>query len=475
MTDATTLVTRIPLGKRLAFIGSESQISGDSRLILSLENTEMIVPRLFESSETKLKVSLLQVDGFVIQYRYILQMTWSVDGDILLQFCLRESIQNVRQHAHRDNTEDSVTKSDFKEANFDAGQLDTDLHRLQTQRAFFCRLRNQHSPAVRLPTQILANIFLHFCEADNSNDPMVSPLVLGKVCHAWRLTAWNLPEIWSTVNCCLSKRRYLSQVILLEEWLGRSSQELLSLSIKFRDEEEWCSSQVDIRIFEVLLMHCNRWKHLCLIVPLNWHEKLGDVEGKVPNLVELSLRPLNFDFVIEPLTGFSNAPKLHKLHASNYYLQNLNFPWARLTSGVFGGSSMDEALEVIRRCPNLTMCHFDNLMGMEATYSDSLVTNHKIQSLKISMNSSARCGIFLISLTLPRLQSLTLSIPEGHPPPLFAIEGLLDRSRCRLKVLHIKGPFIDERDLVKFLIYNDQVLEFVSEPSARLAEQFARD
>lgn len=343
-------------------------------------------------------------------------------------------------------------------------QMEHDIERLRRQRALACRVRNQHTPIARLPVEIMSEIFMwgfvnSYVEEQNT-EPTTFPLLLGRVSHDWRRIAWGLSGLWSFFHCRISKRRCSSQAELLKEWLSRSQPRLLSIGVTMEDEDAWTNlANTSTEIIDVLIPHCSRWRRLTLILPEHWYDRLSQVQGKVHNLKSLSIRPPGYIFVLKPLDAFSDAPNLRSLHCSHYYLHDLHFPWAQLTTAVLGTASTDEALELIRRCPNLSTCRFEDLNVIESNFPVDVVMHSQIRFLEVSLDPSAMFNDFFAFLVLSSLCSLSLTLPETHGTPIPAIEAFIERSACPLKVVHIKGPFIGEQDIITFLTYNHSVTD----------------
>ncbi|KAF8907036.1 hypothetical protein CPB84DRAFT_1704432 [Gymnopilus junonius] len=356
------------------------------------------------------------------------------------------------------------TDCDLTEMDLEIQRMDHHIEKLQIQRALACRERNRHAPIARLPIEIISEVFLwgffNTYVGGYDTKPTTFPLLLGKVCHRWRHIAWGLTALWSYLHCCISKRRCSSQADLLKDWLARSQLRLLSIRITMEDEDAWTSAtNTSTEIMDVLARHCSRWHRLSLVLPEHWYEKLSQVRGQVHNLISLSIRPPGRIFVLKTLDVFSDAPNLRTLHSSHYYLHDLHCPWTQLTTAALGTASVDEALELIRRCPNLTTCQFEDLNAMEGNFTADVVTNSQIQFLEISLDPSVMFNEIFAYLLLPNLCNLGLTLPETHGTPIPAIEAFIERSASPLKVVHINGPFINEQDIVTFLIYNQSVTD----------------
>ena len=359
---------------------------------------------------------------------------------------------------------------DLSEMEDQIEQLGRAIERLQEQRALACRERNRHIPMARLPVEIMMEIFMwgfvSSYKEEKATEPTTFPLRLGKVCYDWRHIAWRMPGLWSFFHLRISRRRSTCQADLLSEWLDRSQPRLLSLNLSVEDEDSWTKSpDVPTGIIDTLIAHSVRWRRLSLVLPECWYGRIAEVRGKIQNLKSLAIRPPGCVFINKPVDAFADAPSLKSLHVSHTYLSDLRFPWLQLTSVALGTASTDEALELIRRCPNLATCHFQDLNELEANFPADIVMHSRLEFLEVSLHPSAILEDFLIYLVLSDLRRLTLTLPEGHPPPIPVIEAFLERSPCPLKELTIIGPYISEHDIITFLTYNNSVTDLTAKPT----------
>ena len=101
------------------------------------------------------------------------------------------------------------------------------------------RINDTTSPFLRLlPPEIISIIFelctpswsLHPTDpADYDREAL--PLKLGSVCSGWRKIAWTTPTLWASASLFPTRCKINSQVSLLDEWLGRSGDLPLYISL----------------------------------------------------------------------------------------------------------------------------------------------------------------------------------------------------------------------------------------------------
>ena len=143
------------------------------------------------------------------------------NGDI--QFKLCDQGDHVIQIRRRRNRK-QLQSSPYPKWTFD-NELDKHTHALLdrlalVQSSLSCRSRPQPqlSPISRLPSELLASIFLHAIEAPPLNNVLPSQFIIASVCKAWRTVAFSTPEYWG--------RLYVSPLMpvsVYETLLARSS------------------------------------------------------------------------------------------------------------------------------------------------------------------------------------------------------------------------------------------------------------
>ncbi|PPQ65040.1 hypothetical protein CVT26_015736 [Gymnopilus dilepis] len=352
----------------------------------------------------------------------------------------------------------------------DIQHIDYLMEKLCHRRAMATWKRNQCIPVAKLPVEIIAEIFMFgsaitFAEGQTTEDATIWPLTLGRICYDWRSIAWNLAPLWTHFTCRVSNKKCAVQAELLKEWLDRSDDRLLYIRLTMEDEDAWASEQVtSIDIIDALVLHCRKWRRINLILPACWYASIRGVRGKLDNLVKVYVRPPSNSSVDLALDAFLDAPHLDRIIVSYYYLHDLYFPWAQLTKVVMVMASMDEALELIRRCPNLVTCRFDNLIPFEQQFPIDLVFNTNLQAFDASVEASAYIEHLLMYLVLPSLSGLALTLRITHSNPLPGIESLIERSSAPLKRVAIQGTYVPEDDAIEFLKHNDCVSHITTMP-----------
>ena len=88
-----------------------------------------------------------------------------------------------------------------------------------------------------------------------------STLILGAVCRKWRAIAWSSPQLWSSIFLSLSYKSFSSNLRIAQEWLSRSGQLPLSISVSMRNCHSVSMDDV-LPMTYLLNKYAGRWHHL---------------------------------------------------------------------------------------------------------------------------------------------------------------------------------------------------------------------
>ncbi|KII91990.1 hypothetical protein PLICRDRAFT_102633, partial [Plicaturopsis crispa FD-325 SS-3] len=89
--------------------------------------------------------------------------------------------------------------------------------------------RDLLSPIRRLPPEMLSKIFIHCLTDDPRPRADRAPLLLGRVCHAWRLISHSTPQLWSSIAVKILE--YQARPVHFRDWVGRSGALPLTMTI----------------------------------------------------------------------------------------------------------------------------------------------------------------------------------------------------------------------------------------------------
>ncbi|KAJ6511913.1 hypothetical protein C8R47DRAFT_1092708 [Mycena vitilis] len=240
----------------------------------------------------------------------------------------------------------------------------------------------------RLPFDILAEMFSHFCEKS------ADVRLLGRVCKSWKAATLALPALWSMIDFGLSPPMILSH-------LENSKSHPLTVYI---------GSSCHSASIKLLVQHSERWESATLSMGSSEAVALLEpIRGRLPLLRRLKYRdPVSR---ARPPCLVQIAPRL--LHVSVATAGTVILPWVQLYSLCLQKSVC--GLEFAKNLVELTVHHPPHNL------SKPMVLPH-LRKLRIGQ------GRLLHNLTCPVLEDLYL----GSNGPLLAVPFLV-RSECPLR------------------------------------------
>ncbi|KAJ7823957.1 hypothetical protein B0H14DRAFT_3729492 [Mycena olivaceomarginata] len=246
-------------------------------------------------------------------------------------------------------------------------RIDERIRELSAQRDKIQAYIDSHMALIshprRLPVEILREIFIA-CLPANRNAVMSAreaPLLLGRICSAWRTIALSTPRLWASLHApldyILEKEPRKLAVI---EWLQRSGAVPISLSELF---EFICVVGGTIVVQVARRRVCDSMVSSDLIDFLN-HDQLAEISTP-------ALESLEFSGRVSSLWNFDIAkvPSLRAiaLHSNDWYehidefILEMPLGWSRLTHftlvcyrhGQHSGISLRNVIVLLGRCPQL--------------------------------------------------------------------------------------------------------------------------
>ncbi|KAJ6485409.1 hypothetical protein C8R47DRAFT_538296 [Mycena vitilis] len=366
--------------------------------------------------------------------------------------------------------------------------IDADRHRLissygrmaalnELMRPYFALA----SPFRRMPPEILQEIFeaciptRHFPIMDAS----CAPLLLGRVCRAWRAISLSTPVLWSAVHLVLKRNPTEEAAEKLRVWLQRSGDSPLSISIVsvYGSDEPDSGSIVDIirthsRRLRALVMSSGSAAHLILSNPPDFAVlEVLHILGHSPSTDSQDLQWL------------SKIPNLHDLALRYGWTDEVSIPpcsWARFTnlsldSGTdFFKLDVSQLMELVSQCVNLNSCHlsfpsFDNNPPVPTSALKHVTLAH-LASLsmtgRLEFNGGFNMAKILDALSLPALGELKVVEQDSGPVEdsssvsglVLAIDNLVVRSSCALRQLSIHSDFGETQALIRCLLLHGRTL-----------------
>ncbi|RDB21636.1 hypothetical protein Hypma_011282 [Hypsizygus marmoreus] len=331
------------------------------------------------------------------------------------------------------------------------------------------RLRIAIAPHQRLPTEVLAEVFVN-CIGDRSVEIPVPasqhiPWHLGHICARWRNVALSEPRLWNTIFFTYHPRKHTSIPPALQEALNRSGQGPLTFIIVCISHTHTISAP-DI-IPNLISRYAYRCTEIRLVLPeLQMKAFLED-----PSISLDSLETANLAFSIgcrhnithtffQEAPVFASASRLRKLilhgawsqNNSPFTLEDVNGPWRQLTHiGLYTGSvipSTAHALFIM--CPNLQDCCLEsNIHGDGEMITTSLSDIILPHLRRMHLGSPNPSFIFEIirPLILPALTSFTQHFEidiSTRKQPFASLISLIRRSHCRLTKVEITQKVMPE-------------------------------
>ncbi|KAJ7782631.1 hypothetical protein B0H16DRAFT_1356984 [Mycena metata] len=294
----------------------------------------------------------------------------------------------------------------------------------------------------QVPVEVLEVIF-RLCLPQTDYivpDSKEAPLVLCRVCSAWRKVALVTPRLWCSLSLHLGRRPGAWKTFL-ESWLGRSGQLPLSLSIE-SDPTVQVYQYFNDHIVKLLLKHAKRWHRLRLDVPSSSLTKL--LNASFPLLEHLEIDARN------PFPGLffsaSDAPRLQRfsLISGMSNPSSLHVPWDRLTH--FDAPNYpfqrQECFSMLAKYQNLTRCtiHISSVTPTTATQQNLPPLLKRLCCLVLIgaiYEDSVTLFIEQMKLKLPSLESLELVNLRPGPffrpdSPIFELGRQSNLKRLRL-------------------------------------------
>ncbi|KAF7367725.1 hypothetical protein MSAN_00836300 [Mycena sanguinolenta] len=260
----------------------------------------------------------------------------------------------------------------------------------------------------RIPVEILREIFLaclpteHPAVVDNNE----APLLLGRICRRWRAVAHSTPLLWASIHIPpLQCDRIPKLRPVIEQWLERSAALPLEINV-FEDSPH--ESTHESHSISMLHAVSQRLQHLVLQAP--------DLRVLLP-ILRLGSKSLPLLEGIHLYSGgrmpftedgdemnLLRVPTLTDVALIGVVVTplSLHLQWAQLTnlelrSSQEGALNGADALEMLRRCPNLMRCYFElNDRDSSISSNTSLITLPYLHTLILF-------GSFQLSRRIPHL------------------------------------------------------------------------
>ncbi|PPQ74165.1 hypothetical protein CVT26_006769 [Gymnopilus dilepis] len=318
-------------------------------------------------------------------------------------------------------------------------------------------LNNESRIMTMLSNELLSEIFMLVCadQLDYHTKPM--QFVLGRVCRPWRRIAWSIPRLWSTITICFDEKRSRNQVILFQDWIKRSRECALSLTLNSR---YYAPHEPEIDFFKALLKTSYRWRKLSSWAFRNFALALEQCPSAFPLLTDLTLESGILPWQSD-LSGWnfgSITPQLRSLRISSFKpLVSLGVNWGDLIElHTKFDLNYRPSMEVLGLLQSLQILECF-IIESEPWTNPGTFPSHCFPSLtRLSITGKTHLAIFLLNLfTAPRLERLNFSCRTAHSETLWtnSIVEFVRRSACRLTILDVEQKSsADEISILDMLV-----------------------
>ncbi|KAJ6519231.1 hypothetical protein C8R45DRAFT_1204439 [Mycena sanguinolenta] len=353
------------------------------------------------------------------------------------------------------------------------------IDRLLCEVAVLRRLSEQHrsliSPIRRVPSEIMAEIFLHLTTIETSpasdtsscanffgkNDevrPVLhrAPLIFGEVSRQWRNIALSTPVLWNSIFIACTSEKLRNYISLCDMWLKRSGS--LPLSIRIHLAPSQAVSQhlsKDCQdLLRTILPHAQRWRLLDFVnVPdYSYHILHGCLPKSLPVLETLSVGhtlPANASCLF--WAELRNAPKLRFLRHHDFGdTEELTFPWSQLTHIDLGNCSEYDCMRILGAAPSAVDCRFS--VERPSSLQHPPITHSTLQTLRISQSHAD----LHLCLTCPRLSTLAVS-SECSRFSFHDLPSFIARSGANIESFTLEGSTLNATQFMACLAYMPKI------------------
>jgi hypothetical protein len=362
---------------------------------------------------------------------------------------------------------DHIKNSILPEPTAKLADLEVEINRVQEiysslmgkRQVLLAEIEGYHnliSPARRLPTDILQEIFFHTLPTTHNAlmDPYECPLLLTQICNGWRRIALSTPQLWSSIHIPVPPiaRGYPHQwgpihfgelpeefristlsclksyATSITNWLRRSGVTPLSISL-YDPRDSFVPKEHYEIIIDSFLPFAHRWKNLDLDTYSPFLTRIAALaECDVPFLKSLTLHDImnstSDPSNLPPAWKTSGIVKSHRLKKIDYTqleanIADFSFKWAQLTDIKLSQSSYDwgapnanitvaDLVVVLSLAPRLINFHSEIRLtntGLATPPSISSLPLRHLQRM-VFHDGSADCRLLFDFLNVPSLLHL---------------------------------------------------------------------
>jgi hypothetical protein len=271
----------------------------------------------------------------------------------------------------------------------------------------------------------------------------------------WRWVSLSMATLWSSIQV---RRPDLYMIPIIRSWLHRAGDCPLSIRILQSEDVGHIEHSATEELLSLLIERVHLWKSIDFQFSTGPYHSLLDLSEGATKVLESALVDLR-DW------DHASADQLWRvLHASPTLRQADWFgfdefelpshaPWSQLTHITISRIMTDgEVMELVKACPAVTVLDVPFLDRSPTPVESACVMLPNLHTLKFGTSTSDYDAMF-DNLVLPALECLDIKHSCGHPitGTLPFINGLMERSLCRLQKFTLCDWGMDEEELLSIL------------------------
>ncbi|KAJ7608105.1 hypothetical protein DFH06DRAFT_1347140 [Mycena polygramma] len=284
-------------------------------------------------------------------------------------------------------------------------------------------------PVLTVPIEITAEIFI-CCLPEttvSASSSAAVPLVLARVCRAWRAIAVSTPRLWASLELTIPPRHPPQLFNFFGLWLSRSNTCPLTLVVAYVID----SDQGSQALTDLLGRHAHHLVEAQLWLPRADLVRL--FKGSFPRLKRIQITETGSEPTAKPhsFSGLKASTMLRELALNNDTLHPLPYgiPWAQLARFQGFQLSATKACEILKTAPSLKECMLEFGSTDRISASEPKIgALSQLRSWKFLTGTTVACdhGIFDL-VTVPALVSLQVKLDDNSVPRFLS---LVARSCC---------------------------------------------
>ncbi|KAF9551068.1 hypothetical protein CPC08DRAFT_715182 [Agrocybe pediades] len=359
--------------------------------------------------------------------------------------------------------------------------------KLERLKLAHCRLKEElnatASPILSLPAEILVEIFLLFCDLQKKEPSKLvlqhpPAFVIGSVCRAWRRLVWSTPRMWGTLAITFCPLRIKIQNELLQEWIERSQNTMLSVYLfsEYPEEHEGVIEDEDddgmhgyyeppAETFAILCSASDRWRVLHTPAFLRLRERLASGGVRAPVLRDLDFSVCATDHhngVRSVKWDLSGSSMVREVNLRLWSHEGLGVQWQGVTH-VELSMKLSSMLHILLGSKNMESCiikqppyrNIGNAFDINLTKTYTCLPN--LTSLSFATEPYVVSAL-LAYISAPNLKYFSLELANAQTSWMTETLEFLKRSSCALTDFVVSN--FEDCDFTRLLPYLKTVNRF---------------